>query len=210
MIPATAFYLLRHGESEANLAGVAAGGGVDSLLTSKGEEQALDLANVIDRLAIKPSAIFSSPMKRAYRTAEIVNRHLHLPIKIIEGLEEHRVGEWEGQPWSKIGPRFKAGEIPPGGETYEEYTSRVQRVLEPVLTQSYKTPPLIVAHGGTFQSIGRIYNWKITDVKNCHLHKFDPYADHQAFPWQVWEYNVGGIELRECRSGYCPLSKLSS
>lgn len=207
MIPQTSFYLLRHGESEANLAGKAAGGGVDSPLTSKGEEQARELAEFIEQLAVRPSIIFSSPMQRARRTAEIVNTHLNLPLQIIDNLEEHRIGTWEGQKWSEIGPRMKAGEIPPDGENYEQYAERVKRVLEPVLSQTFKTPPIIVAHGGTFGSIGRLYNWKITEVKNCHLHRFDPYPEHTSFPFQVWEYNVAGIDLRECRSSYCPLYK---
>lgn len=204
MIPATAFYLSRHGESEANQAGIAAGGGVDSPLTSKGEEQARDLANIIDCLAIKPSVIFASPMKRALRTAEIVNTHLRLPLHIVEGLEEHHIGDWEGQPWSKIGPRMIAGEIPPNGENYEQYDARVQRVLTPLLSQPYETPPLIVAHGGTFHSLWRLYGLESHTVKNCHLHRLEPLALNPAFPWKVLEYNVGGIELREIHSQHCP------
>ena len=207
MIPQTSFYLIRHGESEANLAGKAAGGGVDSLLTSKGESQARDLAEVIEQLAIKPSVIFASPMKRALRTAEIINTHLKLPLTVLENLEEHHVGEWEGQPWSEIGPKMKSGIAPPNGESYEQYAMRVARTLTPVLNQTYESPPMIVAHGGTFHAIGRMYGWKITETKNCHLHRFDPHPDHAPFPFQVWEYNVAGIDLREIRSIYCPLFK---
>lgn len=205
MIPLTSFYLIRHGESEANLAGKAAGGGVDSVLTPKGESQAYDLAEVIDQLAIKPSVIFSSPMKRAKRTAEIINEHLGLPLTILDNLEEHHVGAWEGQPWSVIGPKMKAGVAPPNGESYEQYAERVSKTLSPVLNAEYETPPMIVAHGGTFHSIGLMYQWKITETRNCHLHRFDPYPDHAPFPFQVWEYNVAGIDLREYRSVYCPL-----
>lgn len=205
MIPATAFYLLRHGESEANLRGVAAGGGVDTPLTVKGEGQAQALADLIEQLEIKPSVIFASPMQRARRTAEIVNTHLKLPMTIVEGLEEHHIGEWEGQPWSEIGPRFKNQETPPGGENYQQYWARVQKNLTPVLSRQYKTPPLIVAHGGTFYAIAALYGWKIDKIDNCHLHRFIPYPEHEKFPWQVWEYNIAGADLRECRSGYCPL-----
>lgn len=205
MIPQTAFYLIRHGESEANLAGKAAGGGVDSPLTAKGESQAYDLADVIEHLSIKPSVIFSSPMKRAKRTAEIINTHLGLPMAVLNNLEEHHVGDWEGQPWSLIGQNMKDGITPPNGESYEDYAARVSKTLTPVLNEHYPTPPMIVAHGGTFHSIGRMYDWKMTGTKNCHLHRFDPYPEHAAFPFQVWEYNVAGIDLREMRSAYCPL-----
>ncbi len=209
MIPQTSFYLLRHGESEANLAGKAAGGGVDSLLTPKGESQARDLAEVIHNLAVKPSMIFTSPMKRARRTAEIVNEGLNLPLTIEEHLEEHHVGEWEGQPWGIIGPKMIAGEIPPGGENYEQYAERVKRVLTPILEQQYETPPLIVAHGGTFRAIGHLYSWEIRRVQNCQLHRFDPSPDLTAFPFKVFEYNVAGIDLRECKSEFCSSNKSS-
>ncbi len=203
MIPQTSFYLLRHGESEANLAGKAAGGGVDSLLTPKGESQARDLAEVIHNLGIKPSVIFASPMKRAKRTAEIVNEGLNLKLTIVDNLEEHHVGEWEGQPWGLIGPKMEAGEIPPGGENYDQYAERVGRVLTPLLERKYETPPLIVAHGGTFRAIGHLYNWEIRRVQNCHLHRFDPCPDLKAFPFRIFEYNVAGIDLRECKSSFC-------
>ena len=207
MIPATEFYLLRHGESEANLAGVAAGGGVDSPLTVKGELQARSLADLIDQLAIKPSIIFSSPMKRARKTAEIINTKLGLDLRIAEGMEEHHVGEWEGKPWRDIGPRMKAGEIPPGGENYDQYAARVLKNITPILNRSYDAPPMIVAHGGTFRSLGHLYGWKISDTQNCHLHRFIPYPENSAFPWQVFEYNVYGDDLSEARSAYCPLFK---
>ncbi len=204
MIPAAAFYLIRHGESEANLAGKAAGGGVDSPLTVKGEEQASALADVIENLAVKPSAIFVSPMKRAIKTADIINTHLKLPVTVLDVFEVHHVGYWEGRPWSEIGPYMKAGINPPNGENYDQYAARVKRVLAPVLSQTFETPPLFVAHGGTFYMIGHLYGWKIRDVKNCHLHLFDPYPGHTAFPFRIKEYNVAGIDLRECRSSHCP------
>ncbi len=207
MLPPTPFYLLRHGESEANLSGKAAGGGVDSPLTPRGEDQARALAEVVHDLKIKPSIIFSSSMQRARRTAELVNETLGLSHTVLERLEEHHVGDWEGQPWSEIGPKMKADINPPNGESYVQYAERVKTTLNPALSRTYETPPLIVAHGGTFYAIGRLYGWKITETQNCHLHRFDPYPDHAEFPWQVFEYNIRDFGLYERRSSYCPLSR---
>lgn len=204
MIPATSFYLLRHGESEANLNGVAAGGGVDSPLTDTGRQQARTLARVIDQLDIKPSMIFASPMKRAQETARIVNEVLDLPFQTVSHLEEHHIGDWEGQDWNKIRPLLHEGHIPPNGEGYEEYAHRVQRVLTPILERHYTAPPLIVAHGGTFHSIGLLYQWKIVAVRNCHLHRFDPHPYHASIPWKVWEFNPDADNLQQTQAVFCP------
>jgi len=205
MIPVKSFYLIRHGESEANLAGITAGGGVDSPLTKRGEEQARQLADFIHYLNIKPSCIFASPMKRAHKTAEIINRNLKLDISVVDNLYEHHVGDWEGRPWAEIGPKFRAGELPPNGESYETYAYRVRDALSPILSSEYATPPLIVAHGGTFYSLGHLFGWKISDIKNCHLHRFIPHTSEAAFPFQVFEYNISEENLVEAQSGFCAL-----
>ena len=207
MLPKASFYLLRHGESEANVAGVAAGGGSDSALTPRGQQQAETLATVIDRLAVRPSRIYASPMQRALNTAKIVNEKLGLPITIVDTLYEHHVGDWEGKPWGEIGPKLKAGEKPPGGESNEQYTARVRDALYPVLSETHETPPLIVAHGGTFYSLARLYDWEITDIRNCHLHRFEPHDAAHPFPFQVFEYTADENGLIEQRSVFCPLGR---
>ena len=64
MLPAKAFYLIRHGESEANKAQIAAGGGIDSPLTEKGQQQAKDLAPLIASLEVQPTVIRSAMQRR--------------------------------------------------------------------------------------------------------------------------------------------------
>ena len=59
MIPAIPFYLLRHGESEANIKNLAAGGGVDSPLSQLGKQQADTLAPYMLKLQIRPQKFFT-------------------------------------------------------------------------------------------------------------------------------------------------------
>lgn len=208
MIPARPFYLLRHGESEANVLNVAAGGGVDSKLTQAGEHQADKLAPFMTTLEIKPSRIFHSPQIRAKETARRVNREMNLSMTEIPTLHEHSLGEWEGKSWEIIKPLVYANQTAPGGESRSDFAARIKKVMDVILAEDYGTPPLIVAHGGTFHAIGKLYDWPFGVMHNCHLHYFSPDETHAPFPWQLWQFDVTGSGLKKTRSEFCPQSKI--
>ena len=75
-------------------------GHTDSEISDKGKIQ-LDLLSVRCR-NMHIDALYSSPLKRAYATAEAVNRFHHLPIQIEPGLIEIDGGEWEGEKWAQL------------------------------------------------------------------------------------------------------------
>ena len=75
-------------------------GHTDSEISDKGKIQ-LDLLSVRCR-NMHIDALYSSPLKRAYATAEAVNRFHHLPIQIEPGLIEINGGEWEGEKWADL------------------------------------------------------------------------------------------------------------
>lgn len=85
--------MVRHGETEWHKENRYAGHS-DIALTSKGEAQARYLA----RWAIKAdlTAIWSSPLSRAYNTALPVAKTLHLPLQIDDRLIELNFGQGEG------------------------------------------------------------------------------------------------------------------
>jgi broad specificity phosphatase PhoE len=69
-------YILRHGESEANKANIAQGSEYDTGLTTLGREQAEKTGEYLKKYRIKDrnfDAIYSSPLKRAFETAEIIS-----------------------------------------------------------------------------------------------------------------------------------------
>jgi probable phosphoglycerate mutase len=207
MIPAQAFYLLRHGESEANVLNIAAGGGVNSPLTQAGKHQADKLANFMASLEIKPSRIFHSPQIRAKETAERVNKNLNLSMTEIPLLHEHNLGEWEGKSWEIIRPKIYANETAPGGESRSDFSKRIKTVMDEILAEDHGAPPLIVAHGGTFHAIGKLYEWPFGAMANCHLHFFSPDPSHPPFPWEIWQFDIFGPTLKQTRSEYCPRSR---
>ncbi len=185
ILPPKAFYLVRHGQSEANLRRVTAGGGLDSPLTELGISQAKELASVIHHLPVKPSRIYHSPMQRAKHTAEHINTTLKLDMVEIDPLREHIFGDWENTEWDIIRPLFTQGISPPNGETFREFEIRIQNALHHIHTNDHDAPPMLVCHGGVFHAIGRLYQQNIGEVGNCALYHFEPAPTQENFPWTV-------------------------
>ena len=76
-------YLVRHGQDQDN-ANKILNGRRDTPLTEKGLEQAQELAEKIKETGISFSAAYSSPLKRAYKTASTITNALGLknPIEL--------------------------------------------------------------------------------------------------------------------------------
>lgn len=206
MLPAKAFYLIRHGETHANINRISAGGGLESDLTENGINQAKALAAVINTLELKPSRIYHSPMRRATDTATYINETLGLPMTRLDDFEEHRLGEWEGLHWDEVVPNLLANVRPQGGENKDDFSVRVKRVLGQILEQHKdEAPPMFVAHGGTFHSIMHGHKWEFEGaINNCHLHYFDPDPAQGHFPWKVCQFDVAEGSLKRQTASFCP------
>jgi len=75
-------YIVRHGQTEFNVAGKY-GGRIDVQLNEKGINQAYELREILKN--IKFDFVFSSPLKRALKTAEIIcNNEIIKDKRIIE------------------------------------------------------------------------------------------------------------------------------
>src|ERR1035437_7776960 len=126
MLPARPFYLIRHGETEANVAHITAGGKFDSPLTEKGLGQAHTLAPCLNQLERAPALIYHSSMIRARDTAQVLNEKLNLPMIKLQDLREHEMGEWDGLPRETVEPFLEQGIVPPGGESESLFAQRIQ------------------------------------------------------------------------------------
>lgn len=101
-------FLIRHGETEHNVAGLLAGV-TDSLLTNHGLIQAQRLGSfLIKQKYLIFSHVFSSDLKRAYRTANEIcqsqnSEHPTLQVEPIQLalLREQDFGSFELQPWNQ-------------------------------------------------------------------------------------------------------------
>lgn len=151
---------LRHGETDWN-AQLRYQGSMDIPLNSAGEKQAAVAAARLKNWVPDQWAV--SPLKRAWRTAEIIAEkcNWNLEPQVLDGLREVAFGEWEGR---QIGDVIKTyGDVyrrwrddpgswtPPGGESLRTVEKRVMDSLKPLL-DSQGSRILIVAHGGVIRA----------------------------------------------------------
>ena len=156
----TKLLLVRHGESEYNVAHRFAGF-VDIDLTEAGCRQ---VERLRDRLkADKIDAVYSSDLKRARRTAEIVIEGRPLTITTCPELREISYGEVEGLLFADIKSRYPdlANQLAtseldlafPGGETFTAFVDRVVTFKERLAKHGATDTVLIVAHGGPLRAL---------------------------------------------------------
>ena len=197
MLPLKPFYLIRHGQSTANVRHITAGGLFDCPLTEKGRGQPASLAPFLkDAMLPRPARIYHSTMIRARDTAQILNEKLELEMIPDFELREHDMGAWDGLPWKDVLPHLNASQSPPGGETTKQFSDRILQVLKKIIAPSdAENPPLVVAHGGLFHAIGFMYEYAMSDIENCHLHYFEPAPEQALFPWHVWQFDIEDDKL---------------
>lgn len=95
----TTIYLVRHCETQGNRQRLFQGR-MDMDISEAGGRQ---LDRLAERFRDMPlDALYSSPLLRAMRTAEAVNRHHGLSIRQDERLIEINGGCWEGKSWAEL------------------------------------------------------------------------------------------------------------
>ncbi|NBG88706.1 histidine phosphatase family protein [Isachenkonia alkalipeptolytica] len=166
-------HITRHGETKWNQERRMQGS-QNSSLTSKGMADAEKLQQ---RLAsVKFDKIYSSPLGRAVRTAEIIRGDRKLPIEKVPQLMEMNFGAWEGRTVEEIerayGQRYRdfwdAPEKyqPVEGESFEELFQRVERGLKEIIERGEEGEvSLLVAHAVVIKCIYAL-------VKNLPLKEF--------------------------------------
>ena len=195
-LPLQHFYMIRHGETEANRARVIAGS-TDSPLTDKGRLQAQRAQKIVENLTIKPTQIIHSNLSRARDTALTINQNLRLPTFENPDYAEWHFGSWEGMAFDDYfgdNKHHKPNDWPdpPGdGETQDQFTKRVQ--LAKTAALSNHPPALVVSHGGVFRAFGLLYGRIGALIDNCVLYEFKP-TDHAPFPWEILRHDENGAE----------------
>lgn len=192
-LPAIPFYMIRHGESTANL-GEFASGHVDVPLTDKGLAQARAAREIVKTLEIKPSIIIHSHLQRARNTAAILNEVLALDMIEDPEIAEQHYGDWEGQPWSLTRQPTRDGVNPPNGETHADFYERIRGCVTRHVNERQPGPVMFVCHGGVFRAIGGLYDHKIFGIENCSLHYFEPKMTQDEpviFPWEMRIFKAG-------------------
>lgn len=175
-------YFIRHSESKDDFINCY-GGASDWDLTENGAKKVEKFRPKFEKFNIQK--IYVSPLKRAYKTAEILNKKTNLPIEkvfdlhetnhygFLTGLEKNLAKELFAYLLEK--PEYQNASYynrksMPGGETADELDKRVKCVLKNIIKSSKDLDTIaIVTHGGVLRSIFSTIlkeKRKILDIKD--------------------------------------------
>ena len=142
----TEIILVRHGETEWNVEEIFRGR-IDIELNETGRKQGELLAEYLSRLKLE--AIYSSPLKRAVTTAEMIANYHKLGVESVAGLIDFNYGEWQGLPHQEVKDKYKELYVKwvnspdqvkiPGGESLDDIRERAVGVVNNTVAR----------HGGT-------------------------------------------------------------
>ncbi len=156
----TDLYIIRHCEAIGNrdrtFQGIS-----DCDITELGKRQ---LECVAERFKdIKPDAIYSSPLKRAFLTAQAANKYHNLPITKVLDLIEIDGGEIEGISWVDFPETRPELEYawsfephnfhPKGGESMRSVYVRSWKAVKNIISDNQGKTIFLASHGCTIRNI---------------------------------------------------------
>lgn len=153
-------YLVRHGETDWNRENRCQGC-IDIELNNYGIEQAKASAEYLSNEKI--DIVFSSNLKRAYKSAEYIAEKLNLSVIENSALNEINFGEWEGLTFEEMRHRTdydynmwktqpnKA--VIPGEGTLEAISERAMSFVNKIIDENSGKNILVVSHGAILKVI---------------------------------------------------------
>ena len=194
-------YLIRHSESIDDIENCY-GGIADFELTENGKNKVKERRKEIDNYGIEK--IYTSPYKRAYQTAKILNENIKTELKVIEDIRElnsHGIRSgvnkelaknifsyvFQKEEYKNTG--YYLGKTFLGGEDIEEFDKRVKEAINFIIKDSEGLNLIaIVTHGGVHRSIFK----NILNI-NKKIEGIDDVAT------TILEYNKGKFKIIETR-----------
>jgi broad specificity phosphatase PhoE len=147
-------YFVRHGITEPNFRGFRCGGDLDIPMMDIGCDQAYLLAKQIEKMNLRIGVIIAGSLIRTRQTASIISGVLGtVPVEIEPLFNERKLGQWNNRPIAETEEQLKARMTPPGGESEEQFESRIELALDH-LRPMLERRALIVSSKG----VGRVMN----------------------------------------------------
>jgi len=166
-------------------------GRADLALDDIGVGQAEAAAEVLSRFGV--AALYSSPLRRALMTAQILARRLRLPVQLLDGLIDIDFGDWQGLSPKEASEQDselykKWLEHPhevrfPQGESLQDVRNRVTAVVADLVQKHSEQTVALVSHN----VVCRVLICFVLGLDNSHL-------------WQVAQ-DVAAINIFEVTEG---------
>lgn len=149
----TRVHLVRHGQTESNTKNYYMGWSEEDL-NNVGYKQAQSLSVRLSCLPIK--AVYSSPLRRAFNTAEIIARPHKVRVVTDDQLKEINLGEWQGlyadeimKRWPDLWKQSRTDPSDltlPDGESYARVTDRAINAFEKIIIDNLGENIVLVTH----------------------------------------------------------------
>lgn len=167
----TEIVLVRHGETEWNVSQVFRGR-LDVELNETGMKQAELLAEYLRELDIE--AIYSSPLKRALKTAETIARYHQLEVKITPVINDLNFGRWQGLSRQEVAEKFRESYNDwlnhperlkmPEGESLDDVKQRAMSLVNEVIAEHEGTA-ILVSH----RVVNKVLTCALLGLDNSHF-----------------------------------------
>jgi len=167
----TRLFLLRHGETQANIEQRYQGQG-SSDLSELGILESSSLSKALAKE--KFSAIYSSTLSRSFETARIIAKPHSIDVIQVPGLIERHYGEWENLTFEEIKKRYtkiyeswliEPGKTRiPGAEPLTELQKRGVTAIENLIGKHKDRAICVVGHGGMNRAI--LFHYMNIDLNN--------------------------------------------
>ena len=136
-------YLVRHGQTALNTAGVLRGL-LDPPLDETGRRQARRLGTALGPQ--KPSAIFASPLRRARQTAQPIAARAGRDVSTDRCLIDRDYGQWSGARQEAVIARWGSVDDAPGVEPLPEVRKRAILGLTVIARHGHGRTLVVVSH----------------------------------------------------------------
>jgi broad specificity phosphatase PhoE len=150
----TRIYLVRHAEAQGNIMRIFQGS-IDADVSENGIRQLERLKEHFKNIEI--DAVYSSPLIRAYKTAQAANYYHNLPITTLDDLKEIDGGHWEGVKWADIETLFRDEHrlwtdepwnfACEGGEAMRQVYDRIWNAISKIVRENSGRRVLVTSHG---------------------------------------------------------------
>jgi len=194
----TSIYLVRHGQTAWNKEEIFRGR-TDVPLDETGLKQAELVGQYFKGMEIH--GIFSSPLSRAWQTAQKVAEIHRLKVQSLQGIHDMSFGNWEGRPHQEIRENDNKTyrqwvETPhlvrlPGGESLDDVRVRAMAAMEEVIRDHPGKTVILVTH----RVVNKVLICGILGLDNSHF-------------WQI-NQDTTAINLIQHRDGKYVLSLLN-